>query len=195
MSLLKCVISLGIVLMGMYLLICGSGYSYFIDCDTTRMTLSTSTWSEGSDDFIFDVTGAHISRDVSEEFHLNAIRIRNKGEKPVNITWLIVGWDPDMGEKFLSVRFNCDTHIVDDIDDDATTVEDNECAPDENMGADMVFWEGDAACVASVDGLHCLVSEVNENMDFCFDSDMSGKTIHLTLVFDDGSQKGVAVLV
>lgn len=169
---MKLLCSSFVIVLGAYLLISASGYAYFTDTETVPMSVATGTWGEQSDDVTFDISGALLTGHGSQGFHLHDIVLNNTGDQPLVITGIIVGWDPDDGEMLEQVQI-CD----------ATSLE-----------ADS-FWSGTTGSGSYVEGVYVLGGTCSGNVHFWFDSDMSGKTITLTFIFDDGSQKGVSVLV
>ena len=191
-SLIKVLSVSVLVFCGAYLLVSASSYSYFIDTDEISMSVTTGTWGEQSDDLTIDITGVLLTGHGSNGFHLHNIVLRNSGDKPVEITGIILRWNPENGEMLQRVWF-CGDHMSGNENENEDVGEDDTF--DRKRNAGKTFWEGNAACGASVGGFHCIGPAGQGNLHCWFDSDMSGKTIYLTFVFDDGSQKGVAVLV
>lgn len=157
---------------GGYLLLPLSTFAYISDEDRIEGSISTGTWEEQSDDITFDISGALLTGHGSHGFHLHNIFLRNGGDEPIGITGMTAGWDPCDGEMMQQVQI---------------------CGASGNGGDH--FWTGSTCAGSSVEGEHLLGMSDSGNLHCWFDSDMSGKTIFLTFVFDDSSQKGVAVLV
>ena len=157
---------------GVLLILTPVSFAYISDEDIIEGSISTGTWGEQSDGLTIDITGALLTGHGSNGFHLHNIFLTNTGDKPKEITGMAVGWDPNNGEMLQLV------HI---------------CSATANGGDH--FWTGRTCAGSSVEGEHLLGMSDSGNVHCWFDSDMSGKTIFLTFIFDDGSQKGVAVLV
>lgn len=165
--------SILLIIGGGSLLLSSVTFAYISDEDRIDGSISTGTFWEQSDDITFDITGARLTGGHgSQGVHLHKIFLINGGDEPVGITGMIVGWDPCDGEMLQQV------HICG--------------APGD--GGDY-FWTGTTGVGSSVKGEYLLSPSDPGNLHCWFDSDMSGKTISLTFIFDDGSQKGVSVLV
>lgn len=153
-------------------LLSSATFAYISDEDRIEGSISTGTFGGQSDDITFDVTGARLTGHGSHGFHLHNISLTNTGDKSVNLTGMIVGWDPHDGEMLQQVQI---------------------CAASGNGGDH--FWTGSTCSGSPVGGAYLLSSSSPGNVHCWFDSDMSGKTVFLTFIFDDGSKKGVSVLV
>ena len=161
-----------VFVLGVCLIISAPSNSYFTDTDVMEMNIATGTWAEQSADVTFDISGALLTGHGSQGFHLHNIFLGNTGDVPVEITGVIVRWDPCDGEMLQQVHISG--------------------AP--GNGGDH-FWTGMTGSGSFVEGEYVLSPSGPGNVHCWFDTDMSGKTIYLTFVFDDGSQKGVSVLI
>ena len=169
---IRLLFSVLLIIGGVSLLLSSATFAYISDEDRIEGSISTGIWRELSDDITFDITGTLLTGHGSQGFHLHNIYLSNTGDVPVVITGVIVRWDPCDGEMLQQV------HI---------------CGASGNGGEH--FWTGTTGSGSSVEGEYELSPSGPGNVHCWFDTDMSGKTIFLTFVFDDGSQKGVSVLV
>jgi predicted ribosomally synthesized peptide with SipW-like signal peptide len=169
---MKVLCSSFVFVLGVCLLLSAPSYSYFTDTDMIEMNIATGTWAEQSTDVTFDISGALLTGHGSQGFHLHNIFLGNTGDVPVEITGVIVRWDPGDGEMLQQVHISGAS----------------------GNGGDH-FWTGMTGSGSFVEGEYVLSPSGPGNVHCWFDSDMSGKTISITFVFDDGSQKGVSVLI
>lgn len=171
-SLKRVLCSSFVIVLGVCLFLSASSYSYFTDTDMIEMNVATGTWAEQSTDVTFDISGALLTGHGPQGFHFHNLFLSNTGNEPVEIIGVIVRWDPGDGEALQQVQI---------------------CSAPVNGGDH--FWTGTTGSGSMVEGMYVLSPSVPGNVHCWFNSDMSGKTIFLTFIFEDGSQRGVAVLV